>query len=205
MKILYRNVLLVAGIWFVLFPAISYGQSAEAPVYKDGDWWRIKQEITRVGFDVSGPCSEAYAEYVVRIAGGKPNVFGLTSDGETATDCPLIAAKVLGRADLKFPLYVGLSWSERGSRQVPGMRPTSVDYKYEVNAWEKMKTPKGEFEAFKVVKSFLLSQPGGKGIKPRWQIQTYYYAPALKAVVHYRAEDEGFTATTTLVDSNLVQ
>ena len=48
MKILYRNVLLVAGIWFVLFPAISYAQSAEAPVYKDGDWWRIKQEITRV-------------------------------------------------------------------------------------------------------------------------------------------------------------
>ena len=109
MEALYRRALLVTGIWFVLFPAISYGQSAEAPVYKDGDWWRIKQEVTRVGFDVSGPCSEAYPEYVVRIAGRKPNVFGLTNDGETATEYPLILVKVLGRADLKFPLYVGLS------------------------------------------------------------------------------------------------
>jgi hypothetical protein len=117
----------------------------------------------------------------------------------------LIVVKVLGRADLKFPLYVGLSWSERGSRQVPGRRSTSVDYKYEVNAWENIKTPKGEFDAFKVVKSFLLSPPGAKGIKSHWQIQTYYYAPALKAIVQYRAEDEGFTATTTLVDSNLAQ
>ena len=205
MKIPHKRALLVAGIWLVLFPAILYGQSAEAPVYKDGDWWRIKQEITRVGFDVSGPCSEAYEEYVVRIAGGKPNVFGLTNDRETATECPLIAAKVLGRADLKFPLYAGLSWSERRSRQVPGRRPTSVDYKYEVTAWEKVKTPKGEFEAFKVVKSFLLSPPGAKGIQSRWQIQTYYYAPALKAIVQYRAEDEGFTATTILVDSSLAQ
>jgi hypothetical protein len=158
-----------------------------------------------VGFDVSGPCSEAYPEYVVRIAGGKPKVFDVTNDGETATDCPLIAAKVLGRADLKFPLYAGLSWSERRSRQIPGAETYLSRFKYEVTAWEKVKTPKGEFEAFKVVKSFLLSPPGAKGIKSHWQIQTYYYAPALKAIVQYRAEDEGFTATTTLVDSSLAQ
>ena len=112
-----------------IFPFISYGQRADAPVYRDGDSWRIRLEVTRVGFDVSGTCAQTYPEYLVRKDGGKPIVFGVRNDGRTAIECPHILALVLGEeGDLKFPLYSGLSWSDQRSRRVPGLPPKQVNY-----------------------------------------------------------------------------
>jgi hypothetical protein len=188
-----RKVWLFIGFWLCIYPAVSYAQGVEAPVYRDGDRWRIKQEVSRVGFDVSGTCTQAYAEYMVRIVGGKPKVFGLARDTEAAIECPLISGLLFGAADLKFPLDVGSSWSDRRSRQVPGMKLRWIDYQHKVTSREKIKTLKGDFDAFKIVKSFLLSPPPGKGMYPHWQPQTYYYAPSVKAIVQYRAQDEDFT------------
>jgi len=202
------NAVWLLAIGFFIYPAISYGQRAEAPLYKDGDWWRIKHEVSRVGFDVSGTCPQDYPEYIVKIVDGKPNVFGAKNDQQTAIKCPLIVGFVLGRQYLRFPLQVGLTWSETTSRQIPGRKPTPVDYKYEVSSWEKIRTPKGEFDAFKVVRSFVTSpapRPPVAAGQPRWQTQTYYYAPSVKALVQYRAEEEGFTQTSTLVDFSLAQ
>lgn len=201
-----KSVWLLTNLCLFIYPwSLAFGQRAEAPVYNDGDSWRVRHEMTRVGFDVSGTCQQLYPEYLVRIEGGRANVFGVNNDREVAIKCPLILRLVLGKDDLKFPLYLGLSWSERRSWQVPGLRPRSVDYKYEVNSWEIIKTPKGDFDAFKIVKSFQISAAPAKGRQARWQTQTYYYAPSVKAIVQYRLEDEGLTAITTLVDFSLAQ
>ena len=103
MKTLYQAGFL-ALMWLFIYPSISYGQRAEAPVYKDGDWWRIRHEVSRVGFDVSGTCQQAYPEYLIRIDNGKANVFGVKNDQQTPIECPLLLGLVLGRRDLKFPL-----------------------------------------------------------------------------------------------------
>jgi len=208
MKTLYQAGF-VALMWLFIYPSISHGQRAEAPVYKNGAWWRIKHEVTRVGFDVSGTCQQAYPENIIRIDNGKASVFGLNGDQQTPINCPLLLTLVLARDELKFPLYVGLAWSASGTRQVPGMKPMNVDNKYEVASWEKITTPKGEFDVFKITKSFLRSAAGFKGIKPSWQTQTYFYAPSVKAVVQHRADEENagesFTQITTVVDFGLVQ
>src|SRR3989338_3504389 len=98
---------LLLGFWMLLWPFASYGQQPEAPEYKDGEWWRIKREVARAYSSVSGVCSEAYPEYLVRVEGGKPNVFGVKGDQLEAIDCPLILRRVLGKSekssDLKFP------------------------------------------------------------------------------------------------------
>jgi hypothetical protein len=63
----------------------------------------------------------------------------------------------------------------------------------------------GEFNAFKIVKSFQIAPPLRKGGQPHWQIHTYYYAPSVKAIVQYRAEDDDIKETATLVDFNLTE
>jgi len=85
------------------------------------------------------------------------------------------------------------------------LQPRVVNYQYEVSSWEKIKTPKGEFNAFKIVKSFQIAPPLRKGGQPHWQIHTYYYAPSVKAIVQYRAEDDDIKETATLVDFNLTE
>lgn len=185
---------------------ISYGQQAEAPVYKDGEWWRIKREVTRVYSSVSGVCSEAYPEYLVRIEGGNPNVFAVKGDQLEAIDCPLILRRVSRKSekfsDLKFPMYVGLTWSERRSISLPGLKARWRDYQYEVKSWEKIKTPKGEFDVFKIEKSHQVSPPGRPAY---WQVETYHYSPAVKAIVRFHTPGEDLTGTTVLVDFNVTQ
>ena len=117
-------------------------------------------------------------------------------------DCPVIVARVLGEDDVKFPMRVGLAWSDRRSRQVPGSRPALTDYQYEVKSWEKIQTPKGEFDAFKIVRSFLISPPKIQG-QGRWQSETYFYAPAVKAISLYIIDEAPIKATTALIDFNL--
>jgi hypothetical protein len=48
------NICLVIGSCLLIFPFNSYAERVEAPVYKNGNWWRIKHEVSRAGFDVSG-------------------------------------------------------------------------------------------------------------------------------------------------------
>jgi hypothetical protein len=82
---------------------------------------------------------------------------------------------------LRFPLRVGLTWSDRVKFQPdrvkfqpPGMQIRLEDAKYEVQAWEKIKTSKGEFDAFKIVMT--MRAPGPKAPGPgEIRTHTYYY------------------------------
>jgi len=203
MKKLHEVWLLAIALFF--YPAVLHAQRAEAPEYKNGDWWRVKHEVSRAGFDVSGPCSEIFPEHIVKIVDKKPKVFGVKDNQEVALECPFITRMVLGGRDLKFPLYVGLAWSQKEMRSVPGMKLAPVEYKYEVSSWEKVSTAKGDLDAFKIVKSFQLSPSGFKGRQPHWQTQTYFYAPSVKAIVQYRADDQDFAANLSLADFGLGQ
>ena len=56
---------LIAILTFLLVPYFSHAQQAEAPVYKDGDWWRVKVDMVRpAGVSVSGPVLERFPEYI---------------------------------------------------------------------------------------------------------------------------------------------
>jgi len=191
--------LLTAGS--LLFTSSSLcAQQAEAPKYKDGDWWRVKVEFThKGGVSRYGTCHELYPEYMVKIDEGKAKVFGLSGSNQEAIDCPLIESQLLDsgsmrRGLLQFPLSVGKSWNYRYQTLGARGRPVWNESNAKVTAWEKVKLPQAEFEAFKI-ESYLMSAP---------QVtHTVHYALRVKAIILWKQDTTLVDRTVTLVDFNV--
>jgi len=185
------------GVLCVLVPLqISYGQQAEAPVYKDGDLWRVKVEVVHKGYTRSGQCDEMYPEYLVRWEQGKPKVYRVSGTMQEEIDCPSIIRDLLNipsdeRGWLNFPLSLNKAWS---FRYQSGRRPIWNYSENKVMAWEKVRTPKGEFDAFKIER---IINPG----------LSYYlwYSPAAKAIIVLQRRATLSDRTVTLVDFNVSQ
>jgi hypothetical protein len=197
----------MALVTLLLAPHPSNAQQAEAPVYKDGDWWRVKVDVARPpGVSVSGPVLERFPEYIVKFESNQPRVFGVEGNESKEANSRLVTALVLGRPlwlgeMVRFPLRVGLTWSDRVKFQPPGMQMRLEDAKYEVQAWEKIKTPKGEFDAFKIVMT--MRAPGPKPLAPgEIRTHTYYYAPDVKAIASFDTSGSARVAST-LIDFSL--
>lgn len=199
--------LIMAVSLSISFPRFLHAQETEAPIYKEGDWWRVKVEVARpAGVSVGGPQLGGFPEYLVRVENSKFKVFGLREDQRKEIDSATIVSLVLGKPEwrgnlLKFPMRVGLSWSAQFPLQMPGIQRQELA-QYEVQAWEKVKTLKGEFEAFKILMT-VAERTGRVGRLPGRAI-TYYYSPQIKAIVYLREESPPKTAealtTSSLVD-----
>ena len=76
---MFRPALGLIGILILLLiPYSSHAQQVEAPVYKDGDWWRVKVDVVRpAGVSVAGVVLERFPEYIVKFESGKPKVLGV--------------------------------------------------------------------------------------------------------------------------------
>lgn len=138
----------------LLIPYSSNAQQAEAPVYKDGDWWRVKVDVSRpAGVSIAGPAPERFPEYIVKIESSQPKVFGVKGNESKETDSPIVLAMVLGRSAwsgdlLRFPVRVGLTWSGQVNFQPRGMQMRRTEAQYEAQAWEKIKSAKGNLTLF---------------------------------------------------------
>jgi hypothetical protein len=209
---MFRSALGLTGILtlFLLLPYSSNAQQAEAPVYRDGDWWRVKVDVVRpAGVSVSGPILERFPEYIVKFESHKPKVFGVQGNETVEADLPVVIPLVLGRPGwlgdmLRFPMRIGLTWSDRIKFQPPGTQLRSEEVQYEVQAFEKIKTPKGEFNAFKLV--MIMNAPQSARPKPggRTEVRThtYYYAPDVKAIASFDTSGSARVAST-LIDFGL--
>ncbi|MBI3000744.1 MAG: hypothetical protein HYY46_20185 [Deltaproteobacteria bacterium] len=204
----------VVALLLLMIPHALLAQQTEAPVYQDGDWWRVKVGVTRPsGVAVGGPQLSGYPEYMVKVDSGRFRVFGIRGEQHNEIEAPNIVSLVAGRPEwrgelLMFPMHVGLTWSSRFPFQLPGLRQRWASAQYEVHSWETIKTVKGELEAFKIVMDVPgLPVPQKGSITAR--VATYYYSPKTKAIVYFREESppkspEAITAAT-LVDFNVGQ
>jgi hypothetical protein len=192
----------------------SRAQQAEAPIYRDGDWWKVKVQATeRKGQSLSA-CDVNYPEYMVRISQGKPRVYGLKETNETEISCPIVALRLLGGNEkesqesssdsvedddrgiqyLKFPLTVGAGWvssmpEARKTKGKKNFRTVWLELQYQTVAWEKISVAGKSLDAFKIEVS-------------RWPHGpfTYYYAPDARAIVHLRLNTANARRTISLVD-----
>src|SRR5262249_16052378 len=83
---------------FLLLPYSSHAQQAEAPVYRDGDWWRVKVDVFRTaGASLSGPVLERFPEYIVKFESNKPKVLGVQGNEPVEADLPMVIPLVLGK------------------------------------------------------------------------------------------------------------
>ncbi|HEV8342025.1 MAG TPA: hypothetical protein VGR30_06615 [Candidatus Binatia bacterium] len=198
---------IIATSMSLILPCMSSAQQADAPVYKDGDWWRVKVDVARpVGVSVSGPQLGGFPEYIVRAEKGTFKVFGVRDDQQKELDGATLVSLLFGKPGwrgelLRFPIRVGLSWSGHFPLQMPGVQ-RQESAQYEVQSWEKVKTLKSEFEAFKIVMT-VPERKGKVGTLPG-RMTTYYYAPQVKAIVYLREESlpkaQDALTTSTLVD-----
>jgi hypothetical protein len=204
---------LIAILTLLLAPYLSNAQQAEAPVYKDGDWWRVKVDVVRPpGVSVAGAVLERFPEYIVKFESKKPKVFGVQANETVEIDLPVIIPLVLGRPGrlgdmLRFPMRVGLTWSDRIKFQPPGTQMRLEEGRYEVQAWEKIKTPKGEIDAFKLVMTMNVpksARPKGGGLT-EVRTHTYYYAPDVKAITALHTSGSEVSVASTLIDFNLAK
>lgn len=199
----------LAGILAGLFiPFTSFAQQADAPTHRNGDWWRVRIDASRpAGVSVAGPQLGGYPEYRVQINSGTPTVFGIRAEETRELNAPAIISLVLGKSGwrgelLRFPMRVGLNWTDRFQFQPPGMHATRQEGRYEVQAWERIATPKGEFDAFKIVMGMNVpTGPKGKGTAIR--ANTYYYSPEIKAIISYHEAGPEAGLTLTLLDFNV--
>ena len=178
----------------LMLPYKVYGQEVQTrPEYEDGDWWKVKVSVDyNWGRVRSGDCTAKYPEYLVKIEDGTPSLYGIRGTKQEEFDCPPIRAWVLGTGKrLKFPLRLGRSWKTKIRNRRTGKQYKA---KFEVLAFERIKTPKGTFEAFKVT-----MEPTDAD----W-VNTYYYSPEVKAVVLRYTEGGRIDRTNTVVDYGLV-
>jgi len=204
-----RTMLASVVLFTVMFvPVVSRAQQGDAPIYKDGDWWRVRVDVARpTGVSVAGPQLGGFPEYRVQINSGKATVLGIRGAESKEIDAPAIVALVLGKSGwrgelLRFPLRVGLAWTDRFQFQPRGAQARWEEGRYEVQGWEKINTPRGEFDAFKIgMQMTAPTGPKSKGTAVR--TSTYYYAPAGKAIVSFTGEGDAPTTTSTLVDFNV--
>jgi hypothetical protein len=76
--------------------------------------------------------------------------------------------------------------------------------RYEVQAWEKIKTPKGDFDAFNLVMNMTApTGPKGKGTAVR--TRTYHYAPDVKAIASLQTSGTEASVASTLIDFSLAK
>lgn len=181
--------LFVTCLYVLSFRPAPFAQQAEAPTYRDGDWWRVKVQVKRpTGVAVGGPQLGGFPEYLVKIDSGTHRVFGLQGEQRKEIEAPNIVSLVLGKPDwrgelLKFPLQVGLKWSARFPLRLPGLPERWAYATYEVQAWEKIKTTRGELEAFKLLME-VPESPTPPKVRLTARAASYYYAPKVKAIVY---------------------
>ena len=211
--------ILIAALCLFIPLQDLYGQQANAPSFKDGEWWKVKVAFTRREGESVSDCQDRYAQYLIKFDQGKFKVHGGDGNNFQEIACPPVIVRTLGFVpeaqkeelasqlgrDLqfeyaKFPLSVGKSWSQRLQQTqtgTPGLKNKVryVDIEYKVLSWEKIQTAKGEFEAFKIQ---VQGWPSG-------HVRTAYYSPKAKVIVNLEAKtpstDTGFSAT--LLDLNV--
>ncbi len=97
---------------------------------------------------------------------------------------------------MSFPMSVGQEWKQNNGSKASNGSTTKADITNKVTAWEKVKTPAGEFDAYKIEGKGWLN-----GVS--WQgslrvVQVNWYAPAAGRIV--RQEYQLFRGSTKIGD-----
>jgi hypothetical protein len=97
---------------------------------------------------------------------------------------------------LSFPLSVGQEWKQTNAAKATNGSTSKFDLVNKVTAWEKVKTPAGEFDAFKIEGKGWLNGVSWQGSMR--VVQVNWYAPAAGRIV--RQEYQLFRGSTKATD-----
>lgn len=107
--------------------------------------------------------------------------------------------------DFNWPLVVGKKWTGRFTHSgiaSDGSRYSHTDeWAFKVLAYEKVKTPAGEFEAFRI----LARQTNNLETGDRVHEKEYWYAPAVKRILKYEIRGPRYSRTGEVTRFSLAE
>jgi hypothetical protein len=173
-----------------MFAVPAFAQSAakaDRPQVKPGDQWQFKIGGNAVasGLDLTWAVTAVSAADIKATENGKPLL--LTPD--------LNQVESPRRKDsdwrlLSFPLEVGKAWTYVNDYV---LKDTGTEgqqkYSVVVLAYEKVRVPAGEFDAFKLEAKGSFSGRSHAGPVSGSSSRTYWYAPAARAIVKEEIDD----------------
>lgn len=182
-----RKINSIVAALLLLGPGYLFAQEqAEAPVYKNGDFW----DYNVGGKMIVSTSSFLPGTYEVVFNDGKLQIFKLEPSGKSPVDgssvitmamlqAMLGRGKYLGGEYLEFPLSAGKKWNIEYSIRPSGAKK-DVSYKGETNVSgpQSVATPAGNLRAFKLIRA-VRSSIGSD------TTATYYYSPEAKSIVKF--------------------
>jgi hypothetical protein len=187
-----------------VLPAATYAQQADRPAVKAGDQWQF---VVYYGIPSAKP------NRVWVITSVTPSGIEGTENGEpllltpelNTVESPLL--KVSGLKHLEFPLRVGKRWRFSSDAVFKDNKSTAHSIvEVEVVAHEKVRVVAGEYDAFKLTAKsrFHGLSKGGPGVVSGESSMTYWYAPAVRAIVKSVSQNPyRGTSTVELVQASL--
>jgi hypothetical protein len=172
-----------AALWLAVLPAAVLAQTAERPSVRPGDAWDFVVYYAQ-------PSATPNRFWVVTSVG--PREIVGTENGQllrltpdlNPLESPLL--RQAGTELLRFPLRVGQQWTHAARVQFKDNgSQAKVETQVRVAAYEKVRVPAGEFDAYRLVAHGTIqgSSYGGSGQLKGETRTSYWYAPAAKAIV----------------------
>lgn len=192
---------LVALTGLLSSTALAQGESAQAPIIKVGDQWKFEQSDRRSG--VKEPV------IIQRITSTSPTqIEGLENEERfvwttelNIIESPTVIVAGEGKR-LAFPLEAGKTWEFQynfTNKAKAAKGRWKLDAK--VVAYEKVKVPAGEFDAFKIeYTGFWHNDTKGKSGRLK---MTNWYSPALRTIVRNEFEDGLNDSIRVLLEAQL--
>ena len=190
---------------WALFTGFAVAQSgaprAEAPTVKVGDRWKVVQNDRRTGLKE--------AEFDRRVTSVTASLIeGTENDGKfvLTTELNLLESSTVTLSgdpkQLNFPLEIGKKWDYKfafANKLNAGKGRQQVEA--QVVAYEKVKVPAGEFDAFKIeYKGFWNNDTNRSSGRVK---TTSWYAPAARGAVKIENDDGFNNWTRELVEIQL--
>lgn len=174
---------LVAGFAGPAF-AQSGASRAEPPTIKVGDRWRSEQSDSRTGVKEAD-----FDRKVTSVSASQ--IEGTENSGKFVWTIDLnvieSSTRVIFSGDAKelnFPLEIGKKWDFKyttATKLNPSKLTGRLQFEANVTAYEKVKVPAGEFDAFRIeYKGFWYNGTDGRSGSMK---MTNWYAPAARSVV----------------------
>jgi hypothetical protein len=164
------------------------GQRAEAPTYRQGDFWifKVDRSLPKGGSSTIDEIQKG-GEFVVRPRMGKVEVLRLTEGKQVPVSRPKVLPLMLPTPGLlqredkfyDFPLFVGKKWEGK----IKGSFRVSNN---EVTGLETITTPAGTFQAYKIER-IIAQEVMRAGDAKRWWF-TSYYSPETRSLVKLNYE-----------------
>ena len=176
---------------------------ADVPTLKVGDRWKYEQNDRRTGLKESELERKVTSVTASQIEGTENDgKFVLTADLSTVESSVFVATG--DNKQFSFPLEVGKKWEYKYSfanKLNPGKGRRQLEAN--VVAYEKVKVPAGEFDAFKIEYTGFWNSDTNRRPNSGRLTSTSWYAPAARGVVKVEFDDGSNSWVRQMVEMQL--